>query len=376
MQNIIDHIHQCGNNGNREKDLDQLAKKLKDAKKVFSKHKSQLLTALGMLDPTQHSYGYCSIAHYLAELDDIPGKQTEEFLSKTREFLLHCNPHQIARLPHKFATVARKYGDLMRDGQTAKQAILPLRTAIEYLQRGNRHLITAVHPAFVLCCIKSKCYHAALPVIDHSIFEVNSDDDNPFDAKDNLLYHYYAGIVFIGCKRRARALECLQMALTSPSQALSSIQVECFKKYILLSLLVHGKVVDLPRFTSPPVLRHVDKLAMAYMELADAYGKGFDHMHQVITIYAEKFLEDQNFGLVSQVAKGLVRRNIKNLTDTYLTLSLEDIAKASKAGSAKEAEQYIASMIEEGEIFANIDQHRAWCRFWTIPKTMQLRRWS
>jgi len=46
----------------------------------------------------------------------------------------------------------------------------------------------------------------------------------------------------------------------------------------------------------------------------------------------------------------------KKLTETYLTLSISDIAKAAKISSPQEAEKILFRMIENGEIKAVINQ--------------------
>lgn len=46
-------------------------------------------------------------------------------------------------------------------------------------------------------------------------------------------------------------------------------------------------------------------------------------------------------GLVKQVLQRLTKRNIQRLTQTYLTLSLSDIAANVKLASAEEAELHI-----------------------------------
>lgn len=86
--------------------------------------------------------------------------------------------------------------------------------------------------------------------------------------------------------------------------------------------------------------------------------------------------QDRNFGLVKQVVDSLKRRNIQRLTNTFVTLSLGDIAKSGNLLNAKEAESILLRMvckfaiaiciwvilflpplqIADGEIFATIDQ--------------------
>jgi len=45
-----------------------------------------------------------------------------------------------------------------------------------------------------------------------------------------------------------------------------------------------------------------------------------------ITQYSDVFAADKNSGLVGQVSDSLMKTNIKRLTKTFLTLSLEDVA--------------------------------------------------
>nr|CAD1842150.1 unnamed protein product [Ananas comosus var. bracteatus] len=66
-------------------------------------------------------------------------------------------------------------------------------------------------------------------------------------------------------------------------------------------------------------------------------------------------LKDNNLGLVKQVLSSLYKRNIQRLTQTYLTLSLQDIANAVQLKTPKEAEMHVLRMVD-GEIFATINQ--------------------
>ena len=52
-------------------------------------------------------------------------------------------------------------------------------------------------------------------------------------------------------------------------------------------------------------------------------------------------LQDDNMGLVKLVLQSQVQRRVQRLTQTFLTLSLEDIAQAVGLGSAAEAEHAI-----------------------------------
>ena len=66
--------------------------------------------------------------------------------------------------------------------------------------------------------------------------------------------------------------------------------------------------------------------------------------------------QDNNVGLLQQCLHCLSKRSIHKLTQTYLTLSLADLAAAASLSSAREAELCVLRLIEAGEIFATIDQ--------------------
>jgi COP9 signalosome complex subunit 3 len=93
------------------------------------------------------------------------------------------------------------------------------------------------------------------------------------------------------------------------------------------------------------------------MDVVEAYKKGdVSNLGQVIAKHTATFTEDTNMGLIKQCTAKLTRRNIKRLTETFLTLSLEDIAKRVELPDAKAAEVALVGMIADNEIFATINQ--------------------
>lgn len=81
----------------------------------------------------------------------------------------------------------------------------------------------------------------ALPLVEVSRFSIDPKESG-IEPIDFLQYYYYAGLIFIGMKQYPKALESFQMVLTIPTMTLSAVQVEAFKKYVLVCLLVHGEV--------------------------------------------------------------------------------------------------------------------------------------
>jgi len=205
-------------------------------------------------------------------------------------------------------------------------------------------------------------------VLDTPLYEIRPKD-NGLDAQEYLLYFYYGGVLYLGLKKFAKAIEFFQLALTIPTRVLSAIQVECYKKYVLACLILNGEMTALPvKLTSQPVLRSIDRLAAPYMELSRAMKKGGEQFQKVINDAVEHFKKDRNWGLVKQARESLIRRNIQRLTNTYITLSLSDIARSAPLQSPKEAEKYVMSMIEDGAIFATINQRDGMVSFLDNPE--------
>ncbi|OAY67946.1 COP9 signalosome complex subunit 3 [Ananas comosus] len=98
-------------------------------------------------------------------------------------------------------------------------------------------------------------------------------------------------------------------------------------------------------------------ILIPYIDLSACYASGkYSDLEAFIQSNVEKFQSDNNLGLVKQVLSSLYKRNIQRLTQTYLTLSLQDIANAVQLKTPKEAEMHVLRMIQDGEIFATINQ--------------------
>lgn len=60
--------------------------------------------------------------------------------------------------------------------------------------------------------------------------------------KHFLLYYYYGGMIYTAVKNYDRAQYFFRVCITTPALAVSHIMLEAFKKYILVSLILEGRV--------------------------------------------------------------------------------------------------------------------------------------
>jgi len=136
-----------------------------------------------------------------------------------------------------------------------------------------------------------------------------------------------------------------------------------------VSLIQNGKMASLPRYTSHIVSRYIRPLCQAYHDLAMVYvSNNGQEINMAVTSQTELFTRDHNMGLVKQCITAMYKKNIQRLTKTFITLSLTDMANRVKLPSAREAEQYVLHMIENGEIFATINQKDGMVTFHENPE--------
>lgn len=85
-------------------------------------------------------------------------------------------------------------------------------------------------------------YHENSERSAHSNDKKQPFQDGNHDAKYFLLYYYYGGMIYTAVKNYERALYFFEVAITTPAVAMSHIMLESYKKYILVSLILHGTV--------------------------------------------------------------------------------------------------------------------------------------
>ncbi|KAK9039603.1 hypothetical protein V6N11_014799 [Hibiscus sabdariffa] len=342
-------------------DVLSLQNLLKQADDSLHAESTRLPPFLDQLDPSKHSLGYLYFLE-ACTAGPVTQEQASSFVLTIARFISSCVAEQIRLAPDKFISVCKRFKDQVLLLEEPLRGVAPMLTAIRKLQLSSEHL-TALHPEFLLLCLLSKCYKTALSILDEDIFEV----DQP---RDLFLYCYYGGMISIGQKQFRKALELLHNVVTAPMSTVNAIAVEAFKKYILVSLIHHGQFpTNLPKYASSGAQRNLKTLCQPYVELASSYSNGkIADLETYVEANKDKFESDNNLGLVKQAVSSMYKRNIQRLTQTYLTLSLQDIANRVQLNSPKEAEMHVLQMIKDGEIYATINQKDGMVRFLEDPE--------
>lgn len=147
-----------------------------------------------------------------------------------------------------------------------------------------------------------------------------------------------------------------------------------------------------PRLTAPIVLRHLDTLSAPYLDLSKAYHQSsslsisgshgsVSELIRLTESHADVFLADRNLGLIKQIIKRIVKKQITKLTQTYITYGLADIATqvnlVPAATSAQQppqpppaqiAERYVFDMICANEVFAKLNSQASMVQFLDDPE--------
>ncbi|KAJ7974766.1 COP9 signalosome complex subunit 3 [Quillaja saponaria] len=342
-------------------DLSRLQSILKQADDSLRFDSTRLSAVLSQLDPSKHSLG-CLYILEASTAGPVSKEQADILVPVIARFINSSAAEHIRMAPDKFASVCKRLKDQVMLLNVPVRGVAPLLTAVRKLQTTTEHL-TPLHPEFLLLCLLSKCYKAGLSILEDDVFEI----DQP---RDLFLYCYYGGMICIGQKRFKKALELLHNVVTAPMSTINAIAVEAYKKYILVSLIQHGQFsTNLPKYTSSVAQRNLKGFCQPYYELANIYSTGkIAELESYVETNREKFENDNNLGLVKQVVLSMYKQNIQRLTQTYLTLSLQDIANTVHLNSPKEAETHVLQMIQDGEIFATINQKDGMVRFLEDPE--------
>ncbi|XP_076331243.1 COP9 signalosome subunit 3 [Tachypleus tridentatus] len=361
LEQFVVNVRNLSSQGNFEQLCDFISK----STDVLLKNGAHLDDVLATLDLQEHSLGILAILCVKLNLPTVP--EFEVLFAQVQEFLTSCHGEQVRYAPNTFADLCHLFTQSLVERQQPMRGIDLLCRAISKIQLFPSQL-TSIHADLCQLCLVGRCFKPALQFLDTDITDI-SKEGGYYDAKYFLLYFYYGGMIYAAVKNYERALYFFEIAVTTPSMAVSHIMLEAYKKYILVALILQGKVANLPKYASQVVGRFIKPLSQAYHDLATAYTTNNpDEIRTVINKHTDTFTRDSNMGLVKQCLSSLYKKNIQRLTKTFLTLSLTDMANRVQLSGPKEAEKYILHMIEDGEIFASINQKDGMVVFLDSPE--------
>ncbi|KAK5137957.1 hypothetical protein LTR08_005753 [Meristemomyces frigidus] len=241
---------------------------------------------------------------------------------------------------------------------------------------------TSHHLTLVRTCLGAGLPSQALPIIDKNIYafptsppknvpeELASEEhelSNGFiTSKSNftnkvhtehILEYYLLGAhVYIGLRNFTRARLFLEYVLLTPSQqhTASVLQVEAYKKWVLIGLLAEGKAYPLPRTHDTAVMKSIRALAKPYDVLSDCFEKrDWRKFHAEMDFGAQVWHEDGTLRMVREVCDALLRFRVMDLAKTYAALEVSRIASNCEFNDA-ETLQMLQEMIRHGGLNASL----------------------
>jgi COP9 signalosome complex subunit 3 len=250
--------------------------------------------------------------------------------------------------------------------------------AIELLRREPGQLLS-IHSDLYQLSLLCQWFEPALTYLNTDIVDINRENGK-FDVKYLLLAYYYGGMIYACLKQFDRAANFFENVITVPATATSAIALEAYKKYVLVKL-ISGTIPNhqLPTYTSRHVQQTIKSLCGAqYTELFHLFHNGtLSQYDEFINRHREQYVHDRNLGLIKQTRHAFICNSIQQLTKTFLTVSLKDLANRVQLQSIDEAERYLLNMIEHGQIFASINKkdgrHRTYVYIYNRVVSLSIR---
>lgn len=186
-----------------------------------------------------------------------------------------------------------------------------------------------------------------------------------------LAFLYYAGLVHARRDDLAAAIEAWDMVrarltqcLALPTEALSHIQLDAFRKLILVRLL-RGDAVDadaLLRGLGASLRPQYVRQAQPYLALARSYGRWAEaeQVRTLVAAHRDQFIADANLGLVERCVAQQPQRWLEALARVYACVPLEAVAaylgctqeeaRACAAQASRVAANEVRAPLEAGRV--------------------------
>ncbi|KAJ3018928.1 COP9 signalosome complex subunit 3 [Thoreauomyces humboldtii] len=228
---------------------------------------------------------------------------------------------------------------------------------------GSAVQLTSIHALLCKMCLLARTPRAALDILLTPITEIQPANYD-LQYQHYLLYHYYGGMIFAQLKKFDQALDFWSLCISAPGPNASAIQVEAYRKYLLVGVVLRNRVLPIPAHTGAATVRACNKHAVAYRKFAEACLSPMAAGGRLETEYNSNeraFADHRNAGLAVQCLQSRTRRIVQGLTETYSTISLTDVARACDmvvqgfGPDVARAEDLVCRMIGEGQVHAKID---------------------
>lgn len=218
-------------------------------------------------------------------------------------------------------------------------------------------MLTTTHGVFANFVYTTGCTEQALPVLEKTIIfypdptaqpRLISDESLPPSAyimkatgftadltpASVLEYDMMRALISIRERRWASALEALERCITFPTDdvSVSTIMLQAFNKWALVSLILHGRIIGLPGSPSAAVSHAFETQGELYIHFDAMFAE--ENAPLLLDYRARHdatFAADGNIGLVDEVLVCFQKRQIIRLGDLYSKISIPEIRQLSQS---------------------------------------------
>ncbi|VDD88094.1 unnamed protein product [Enterobius vermicularis] len=366
---------------------------------VLEKSGVPLTQILEMLNVEEHSLSFVTIL--LAKLNQAcsaaNSEEIEETLSQIEMFLPFFNRTQIILAPdickvfslflsnhikNVILLLCFNLGIRFSDinfNEHISRGILLLSGAINAII-GEPGELTSLHSCLFCLCLKSKLFEPALRFLETPVSRIMKEtpgdkvDRGYMDSRFVLLYFYYGGLIYGALGRLDDSLLMMQNVLCIPALLTSAIMIEAYKKYLLMSLISHGKVKALPGYRAM-VVQKLQRFCFEYQffeNICTMDSSDKDLAQEIMNhlqAHHAVFFKDNNVGLIKRLARKMREASIIKLSKTFLSVSLGDLARRCHLHDWGNAERYLMEMNAENKICVTLDKEHGLVYF-DEPKTV------
>ncbi|KAF7302354.1 PCI domain-containing protein [Mycena chlorophos] len=300
---------------------------------------------LSILDARQNTLGALYILS--ARLNTPNAAVPPEFI---KLFCARFLPEQARLAPERVTLLAKGIVKYAVSNGVLSWAIGPL---LDLLMRypPDTSYLTTIHTIFLNTCVVAQQPSAALPVLANPIANVVPALSD-ITYNDNLMYHYLGGMALAMLKRWPEAEEFFEICVTAPGAVPAALQLEALKKLRLVQLISRGETTSLPKYAHAGLPRIFKNTP--YSDLVSLYPQNIDKISALVEKEKQLFGTEKNLGLIMQAIDRAPRWTLRKLTATYVALGLADIARLVGIPSEDEVRALLLSMIEAGDISAQI----------------------
>lgn len=269
---------------------------------------------VSFLEPLAHALGKVSLLHRCTlTLADKPFKPGAA-VAPMAHFILRLDPQgsTLSSQHLQLCQIALRTGTFGDAAPVLEHDILFVPTTASHREQKY------------LCASDLAPHHFITEMLGHTKVQTASSMQEFFLLAANIL---------IGLHNWERAAQLLENAISYPAKsgAMSGPMLEAYKKWVLVQLMLDGKVPKhLPKMVNSKMAETVHTMAAPYEAVANLFERGTPRRLQAeIAAGAFRWEEDGNDGLIRLMLESYQERRIISMSSVFTTVPISYIAQAS-----------------------------------------------